>query len=318
MNNIIFQAKGLTKQYGSTFALKDINMTIAPGEIYGFVGENGAGKTTLMKIISGLVHPTSGEISLFGKGEKRELNTARKQIGVLLEMPALYPDLNAKENLTFYCRIYGIEDKDRVDEVLRAVSLSEVGGKNTSDYSLGMRQRLGLAIALLNNPRFLILDEPVNGLDPSGIVDVRRILEDLAKNKGISILISSHILSELQLLATKIGFIHKGRLIKEISSEDLLKTAETRICIQTPDPSAVAQILKDELQIESVFITETGEIQIPKENTDFEKLMSVLLNQGIQIEGINLTSQNLESFYMELICKDNERNGYNNEKFPKS
>ncbi|MDQ0086821.1 ABC-2 type transport system ATP-binding protein [Paenibacillus anaericanus] len=303
MNTTIFEAKGLTKRYGSSLALQDINMTIDPGDIYGFVGENGAGKTTLMKVIGGLVHPTDGKISLFGKSDKKDLNYARRQVGFLIEMPALYPHLNAEENLMFYCRTYGIKDDHRIRivDVLQAVSLSDAGSKKTSDYSLGMRQRLGLAIALLNNPKFLVLDEPINGLDPSGIVEVRKILEHLVKERGVTILISSHILNELQLLATKFGFIHHGRLIKEISAADLLKSAETRICIQTPNPALAAQILKYELQLESIVITEAGEIQIPKENTDLEKLMSILLQKGIQMEGINVSTPNLENYYMDLI-----------------
>ncbi len=294
LKTTIFEAKGLSKQYGSSFALQDINMVIEPGDIYGFVGENGAGKTTLMKIIGRLVHPTSGEISLLGKSEKNILNSARRQVGFLIEMPALYPNLNAEENLTFYCRIFGIEDENRIEDVLQAVSLLDVGMKNISDYSLGMRQRLGLAIALLNNPKFLVLDEPINGLDPSGIVEVRKILESLAE-KGVAILISSHILNELQLLATKFGFIHKGRLIKEISAEELLKSTETLICIRTADPTEAAHILKTELRTEFIYVTEAGEIQIPKESTSLEMLMSVLLKQGIQIEGINLSTPNLEN-----------------------
>lgn len=233
----IFEAKGLTKQYGDSFALQDIHMTIGVGEIYGFVGENGAGKTTLMKIIGGLVHPTVGSISLFGKKETKELRDARRKVGFLIDRPALYPNLNAAQNLMFYCHAFGIENKGRIEEVLQAVSLSDVGNKNTSEYSLGMKQRLGLAIALLHEPEFLVLDEPINGLDPSGIVEIRKILEKLAKEQGVTILISSHILGELQLLATKYGFIHRGRLIQEISAEELLQTAEIKVCIQKVAPS---------------------------------------------------------------------------------
>lgn len=304
MSGSIFEAKGITKQYGGAFALKDINMTIKAGDIYGFVGENGAGKTTLMKIIGGLVHPSAGEISLFEKNEKKELNDVRREVGFLIEMPALYPHMNAKQNLMFYCHAFGIRNTRRIEEVLQAVSLSDTGNKVTSAFSLGMKQRLGLAIALLNNPKFLVLDEPINGLDPSGIVEVRMILGKLAKEQGISILISSHILSELQLLATKYGFIHKGRLIKEISAEELLQTAVTKICIRTADPTATTQILKDNLHIQSISITETGEIQIPKESTNLEELMSLFLKLGIGIEGINLSVPNLENYYMDLIGGD--------------
>lgn len=181
-----------------------------------------------------------------------------------------------------------------------------LGSKLTSEYSLGMKQRLGLAIALLNDPKFLVLDEPINGLDPSGIVEVRKILEKLSKEQGVTILISSHILSELQLLATQYGFIHKGRLIKEASAEELLHTAETKICIRTADPAATLQILKSELQLETITITEAGEIQIPKENTNLEELMSFFLKRGIHIEGINLSAPNLENYYMDLIAGGNE------------
>ncbi|MNO52646.1 putative ABC transporter ATP-binding protein YbhF [compost metagenome] len=301
MIQTIFEAKGLTKQYGDSFALQDINMTIGVGDIYGFVGENGAGKTTLMKIIGGLVYPTHGDISLLEKKGKTELRDARREVGFLIERPALYPNMSATQNLTFYCRAYGIKDKSRIEEVLQAVSLSDAGNKITSEYSLGMKQRLGLAITLLHQPKFLVLDEPINGLDPSGIVEIRNILEKLAKEQGITILISSHILSELQLLATKYGFIHKGRLIEEISAEELLQKGKTKICIQTADPATTAHILKRELQIESIEITASDEIQIPKENTNLQDLMAFFLKQGIHIEGINLSVPNLENYYMNLI-----------------
>lgn len=301
MNTIVFKATGTTKKYGASYALQDINMTIKPGEIYGLVGENGAGKTTLMRIISGLVFPTGGTISLFGESGKKELNKVRTQIGVLLETPAFYPRLNAEENLMFYSHIHNITDKSRIAQVLEAVSLSDVGAKKVMDYSLGMKQRLGLAIALLNNPQFIILDEPINGIDPMGIVEVRKILKHLANELGITILISSHILSELQLLATKIGFIHRGQLIKEITTEELLKTAETLICIQTSTNDIDMNILKDRLQVDSIAITESGEIQIPKSNIDLETLMQVLMSLKIKVENINILMPSLENYYLELI-----------------
>lgn len=301
MDTAIFKATRTSKKYGTTFALQDINMTIDPGEIYGLVGENGAGKTTLMKIISGLVLPTDGTIALFGKSEEKELNKARSQIGVLLETPAFYPSLNAEENLTFYSYIHNITDKSRIAEVLEAVDLSHVGNKKAVEYSLGMKQRLGLAIALLNKPRFLILDEPINGIDPAGIVEVRKILKGLVTKMGVTILISSHILSELQLLATKIGFIHKGHLIKEISTEDLLKTAETLICIQTSTKDIDINSLKAKLKIDSIYMTESGEIQIPKGEIEIETLMQGLLFLKIKVDGIHIVMPSLENYYLELI-----------------
>jgi ABC-2 type transport system ATP-binding protein len=301
MNTTIFEAEGLTKQYGQAFALQNINMQIKQGDIYGFVGENGAGKTTLMKIISGLVYPTKGTFQLMGKSSEKDIARIRKKMGVLIELPALYPHMNAEENLSFYCKIHGISDFNRIKDVLDLVGLTEVENKNTLDYSLGMRQRLGLAISLLNEPEFLVLDEPINGLDPTGIVEMRKLLAKLAHEKGVTILISSHILSELQLLATKFGFIHKGQLIKEVSVEELLQSAKTQICIKTTETAAAINILKNDLNIHSITLSESGEILVPKDLTDFEALLSTLIKHGIPIEGINLSTANLEHYYMDLI-----------------
>ncbi|WHY17709.1 ABC transporter ATP-binding protein [Paenibacillus sp. G2S3] len=301
MNTTIFEAEGLTKQYGSANALQNINMQIKQGDIYGFVGENGAGKTTLMKIISGLVYPTKGTIQLMGKSSEKDIARVRKKMGVLIELPALYPHMNAEENLSFYCKIHGISDLNRIKDVLNLVGLTDVENKNTSEYSLGMRQRLGLAISLLNEPEFLVLDEPINGLDPAGIVEMRKLLAKLAHEKGVTILISSHILSELQLLATKFGFIHKGQFIKEVSVEELLQSAETQICIKTVEIEAAINVLKNDLNIHSITLSESGEILVPKDLTDLEQLMSTLIKQGIPLEGINLSTTNLEHYYMDLI-----------------
>lgn len=301
MKPLVFETRELTKKYGSAFALQHLNMTIEEGDIYGFVGENGAGKSTLMKVIGGLVHPTSGEVSLFGQREKQELIHARRQVGFLIETPSLYPHMNAEENLGFYCRIFGIQDKARIGEVLQTVALTDTGSKKTSQYSLGMRQRLGLAIALLNHPKFLVLDEPINGLDPVGIVEMRRILELLAHEQGVTILISSHILGELQLLATKYGFIHQGRLIKEVSAGELLQSAQSMITISTPHPAAAMALLKEKLKLEDISINTAGAIEIPKAAADLEQLMTVLLQQGIPVDGFNLSAPNLEHYYMDLI-----------------
>lgn len=301
MESEIFKANNISKQYGNSYAVHNINLTINYKDIYGFVGENGAGKSTLMKIIAGLVRPSDGKISLLGKSDKKGLNYSRKRIGVLFETPALYPNLNAKENLIFYCKIYGINNKNRINEVLKLVSLLNTEDKNTSDFSLGMKQRLGLAVALLNKPDFLILDEPINGIDPSGIVEIRELLKYLMKENGVTILISSHILTELQLLATKIGFIHRGVLIKEISTDELHKTKGSQIHLKTPDLNDTENILKNEFKLKYVLNTESKEILISKENTNLEKLMSILLNKGIRIEAINISSPNLENYYMNLI-----------------
>jgi ABC-2 type transport system ATP-binding protein len=304
MNTTIFEAEGLTKQYGRAFALQNINMQIKRGDIYGLVGENGAGKTTLMKIISGLVYPTKGTIQLMGKSSEKDIARIRKKMGVLIELPALYPHMSAEENLSFYCKIHGIADSNRIKDVLHLVGLTDVDNKNTSEYSLGMRQRLGLAISLLNEPEFLVLDEPINGLDPTGIVEMRKLLAKLVHEKGVTILISSHILSELQLLATKFGFIHKGQLIKEVSVEELLQSAETQICIKTVETVAAINVLKNDLNIHSITLSESGEILVPKDLIDLEQLMSTLIKHEIPLEGINLSTANLERYYMDLIGEE--------------
>ncbi|ASA23021.1 ABC transporter ATP-binding protein [Paenibacillus donghaensis] len=301
MSTTIFEANGLCKKYGSAHALQDIHMTIRQGEIYGFIGENGAGKTTLMRIIGGLVHPSSGQFSLFGQSGARQVNQARRRVGFLIEMPSLYSHLDAEENLGFYCRMYGIKQRSRIGEVLQAVSLSDTGRKRVSGYSLGMRQRLGLAIALLNRPEFLVLDEPINGLDPTGIMEVRQILEQLAQEQGVAILISSHILSELQLLASRFGFIHRGRFIQEISASELMASAKSKICIQTGSKDTVLQILREQLSLADIAVTESGEITLPSDSIDMEQLMSVLLEHRVRLEGVHLSAPNLEHYYMKLI-----------------
>lgn len=181
------------------------------------------------------------------------------------------------------------------------MGLTDAEHKNTSDYSLGMRQRLGLAIALLNEPEFIVLDEPINGLDPTGIVEMRKLLAKLVHEKGVTILISSHILSELQLLATKFGFIHKGQFIKEVSVEELMQSAETQICIKTVEVEAAINVLKNDLNIHSSTLSASGEILIPRDLIDLEQLMSTLIRQGVPLEGISLSTANLEHYYMDLI-----------------
>ncbi|WP_340021633.1 ABC transporter ATP-binding protein [Paenibacillus sp. FSL K6-1096] len=301
MTATVFEAQGLTKKYASGYALDRLSMRIEAGDVYGFVGENGAGKTTLMRMIGGVVHPTAGIMELFGVQHKEGWRAARRRIGFLIEQPSLYPHLNAMENLGFYSRIFGIRDQDRSIEVLRTVGLDEAGGKKTREYSLGMRQRLGIAVALLNRPEFLVLDEPVNGLDPAGIVEVRRILEHLAHEQGVTMLISSHILSELQLLAGKYGFLHQGRLIQEITAAELQQSARAAICIKTSDPAAAADMLRRELHVEDVRINGAGEVELPRDAVSLEQLMPLLVQRGIPIDGLNLTAPNLEQYYLNLI-----------------
>jgi ABC-2 type transport system ATP-binding protein len=216
----LLQTKGLTKKYRDAKAVDSVDMTVREGDIYGFIGQNGAGKTTVIRLITSLITPTSGEISLFGKSDPAGLAEGRKRIGCIVESPALFPTLSARDNLEYYRIQRGMPDAAVVKDALESVNLADTGKKPARQFSFGMKQRLGLALAVMGKPDFLILDEPINGLDPMGIVEVRDILLRLNRERRMSILISSHILSELAHVATRYGIIHSGRLIKEIDNPE--------------------------------------------------------------------------------------------------
>lgn len=216
----VLKTTALTKVYNHKTVVNDLSMTIQKGDIYGFIGKNGAGKTTLIRMIAGLAAPTSGSISLF---ESDKLTAQRAKIGTVIESPALFPNMTARENLITQCKISNVKDLHTVDEVLKLVGLSDTGKKKTKNFSLGMRQRLAIAVALIGEPEFLILDEPTNGLDPEGIKEIRELILTLNHKKGITVLISSHILSELSKFATRYGIIHNGCLIEEFTEEELWK-----------------------------------------------------------------------------------------------
>ena len=222
MSELLLQTRNLTKQYGRHRAVDDVNMHIKKGAIYGFIGRNGAGKTTCLKMISGLSTPSYGEIEMFGyKG--KDLQKVRSRVGCLIEAPGLYGNMSAYDNLNIKCKLTGIKKKGYIDELLKTVGLDTVGEKKTKHYSLGMKQRLGIALALVGEPDLLILDEPINGLDPQGIVEVRETIQKLAKERGMTICISSHILEELSKIATDYGIIHNGCLVQELTREELMK-----------------------------------------------------------------------------------------------
>jgi ABC-2 type transport system ATP-binding protein len=219
MNQTIVKTSHLSKKYGERYAVEDVNLEIKRGQIYGLIGQNGAGKTTFIRLLTGLIAPTDGEIELFGQ-HGADLGQARARVGSIVETPSLFPNMTAVENMETQRRLAGFHT-DNISEMLELCGVADTGRKKVKDFSLGMRQRLALALALLTEPEFIILDEPINGLDPKGIVENREMLKRLAAEQGITILISSHILSELALLATHYGIIHEGRLIKQISARQL-------------------------------------------------------------------------------------------------
>ena len=226
----ILETHNLGKRYKNFKALSDLNMHIEKGSIYGLIGKNGAGKTTLIRLICGLQKPTSGNYSIYGISNlNKKIIEVRKRIGAIVETPSIYLDLTAKENLKEQYKIVGLPSYDGTDEILELVGLSETGSKKAKNFSLGMRQRLGIAIALVGNPDLLILDEPINGLDPEGIIEIRELILKLNKEKGITVLISSHYLDELSKIATHYGFVDKGRIIKEITNNELQLNCKKRI-----------------------------------------------------------------------------------------
>lgn len=240
----VLQVNGICKAYAHTSVLNSVSMTIGKGDIYGFVGKNGAGKTTLIRIIAGLIQPDGGEFELFGVSSKsKHIDVVRRKICAMVEAPAIYPDLNAKENMKMHCFITR-QDSNRIPELLSFVGLAETGKKKAKDFSLGMRQRLGIAMALMGQPELMLLDEPINGLDPEGIKQVRDLLLKLHSERGITILISSHILTELSLFATRYGFIDGGRMIKEATPMEIEKATSENCYIECSDTSAASVALK--------------------------------------------------------------------------
>lgn len=231
MNEIVLKTDNLTKQYGKSNAVDHVNLTIEEGDIYGFVGENGAGKTTFMRMICGLIFPTSGNIELFGKREKKEVTDARRNIGSMIEHPAIYPNMSALSNLEVQKRYLSLDISKKEElELMMLVGLPADERKKAGRFSMGMKQRLGIAMALLGDPKFLILDEPTVGLDPVGVVELRHLLGKIHKEKKITMLISSHNLSELEKLSNKYGIMHKGKLLKEFTSEEMKMECEKKSC----------------------------------------------------------------------------------------
>lgn len=253
MTKFICETKNLSKKYKDFYALKNVNLTIPKGEIYGLVGENGAGKTTLIRLLTGLNFKSEGEIILFG--HKDNLQHERSKIGCTIEMPALYKDMTASQNLEVQRIQRGIPNKKCITDTLELIGLSNAGKKRVANFSLGMKQRLALGVALLGEPEFLILDEPVNGLDPTGIIELRELLKKLVKEREVTILISSHILSELHQLATCYGFLHKGELLKQISTEELNEECKRHICLRTDNIQKTTLLLEQKGNINNIMVS---------------------------------------------------------------
>ena len=301
MKKVVLKTYNITKKYGEQLSVDNVNMTIKKGDIYGFIGKNGAGKTTLIRLITGLIHKSGGEIELLGANEENELNKARTMVGSLIESPSLYTNMTARENLEVSRLVRNIPGKKCIDEVLELVGLKDVEKKKVKNFSLGMRQRLGIANALMGNPKLLILDEPINGLDPMGIVEIRELLKKINKEKDMTILISSHILSELSELATTYGIISNGKLIEEITAKQLSEKCRQYIDLKVDDTTRAVILLERELGISDYEVLEDSNIKVFSNLDNVGEVNSLLSRSGIIVESISVKGENLEEYFMNKV-----------------
>jgi len=302
----VIRASQLTKKYGGVCALDHVDITVKQGEIYGLVGNNGAGKTTFLKMITGQCSPTSGELSILSKTEESEKNKARKRTGSIIETPSFYPKLTVEKNMEYYRIQRGIPGKDTVDHILTQVGLLDAKKKKFDALSLGMKQRLGLALALIGEPEFLILDEPINGLDPTGIIEIRNLLLKLNREKNITILISSHILTELSNIATTYGFLDKGILIEQITAEKLSEKCNTYLDISVTDSKKYCALLETKLSCDNYKVMPENHIRIFEVNKKMEDYSSLAILNGIGLLSMEEKRIDLENYYMNLIESVNQ------------
>ncbi|HZD59783.1 MAG TPA: ABC transporter ATP-binding protein [Anaerolineae bacterium] len=296
----ILRTHQLTKRYKQHVAVDGIDMTLKAGEIYGFLGQNGAGKTTTLRMIMGLIKPSAGHIELFGEKITGGRHRIFERTGSIIEFPGFYPDLTGVENLDIHRRLMGMGNNDCIEEALETVGLLDVKNRKVKNYSLGIKQRLGIARALLHHPELLILDEPTNGLDPVGIKEVRQLILDLAQLRRITVLISNHILSEVQLLATKIGIIHQGSLLEEVDYDLLQKRNRHYIEIKVNNDRKAALLLEQKLHIMDYLIPEPGTVRIYEQLTESAQINRFLVQNDIDVGHIALMRDSLEDYFINL------------------
>ena len=298
----VLKTFGLIKKYKKQLAVNEADMTICRGDIYGFVGENGSGKTTIIRLITGLIFPNAGRFELFGvPHDSDEIKTARRKVGAVVESPSIYQNMSAYDNLKMQCTILGIPADDKISATLNEVGLGSLlnDKKQAGDFSLGMRQRLGIAMALLGDPEFLILDEPMNGLDPAGIVEIRELILKLNRERNITFLISSHILSELSLVATKYGIISRGHIIKEITAAQLQVELAKTTDITVEQPERLTSLF-DGLLPETSISYIPGGIRITGE-IDLNTVLSTIIKEEIRIISVNCHESSFEDYYLKTI-----------------
>lgn len=303
MREIVLQTNNLTKRYKDFAALENADMTVYRKDIYGLIGRNGAGKTTVMKIVTGLTEKTDGDFEIFSK-KGAEAAGEKRRIGCLIENPAFFGGLTAYQNLRYYAMQKGITDKKQIDNALSLVGLTEMANKKFRKFSLGMKQRLGIAFAMLDNPDLIILDEPINGLDPIGISELRETFRKLNEEQGITFIISSHILSELYLVANRFIFIDHGKVLKEITKEELDLECMRCIAIKTSDTKAAAAVIETELNVSDYKVIDNQELRIYETDISPEKLNKALIKHDIGVSSIYETGISLEDYFKSLVGEE--------------
>ena len=304
MKEVALRTNGLTKEYGKFKALDGANMTVYRGDIYGLIGRNGAGKTTIMKTVTGLTNPTSGGFEIFGTDGK-EIGKEKRRLGCLIENPAFFQNLTGEQNLIYYCKLKGITDKKKIDEALGLVDLLDAKKKKFKAYSLGMKQRLGIALAILDNPDLIILDEPINGLDPIGISKLRDTFKKINKEKNLTIMISSHILSELYAVANRFLFIDNGKVIKEVTKEELDEECSRCLVIEVDDVKKALSVLERNLGIRRYKVVDEHVIRIYDEINNRAAVNRELVINDIAVSGLHESGVSLEEYFKGLIKEEN-------------
>lgn len=295
----VLKTNALCKSYGHFKALNELTMNVPKGAIYGFIGRNGAGKTTLIRMICGLQQPSSGDYMLYGRrNTEQEIFKSRRRMGAVVEIPSIYLDMTAEENLKQQYRILGLPSFDGLREILKLVGLEKTGKKKAKNFSLGMRQRLGIAITLAGDPDFLVLDEPVNGLDPQGVIEMRELILKLNREQQITVLISSHILDELSKLATYYGFIDNGHIVKELSAEELQSACRKCVRMEVSNTKALARVL-DEMNIEYKILSDIQVDVFAK--IKISTLVLALEKVNCELLSMNEHDESLESYFVNLV-----------------
>ena len=300
MESIILQTHGISVKYGSFLALDDVSISLKESHIYGFIGENGAGKTTLMKVLTGLLYPTSGDFSLFGKNEPSDILKMRRYIGSTIEAPALYPEYSAYRNLELQRILIGNPDKEICNELLGTVGLTEVKDKKVRTFSMGMKQRLSIAMALVSKPRLLILDEPINGLDPKNISELRSLLKRLNEENDVTLFLSSHILNELYLLATDYYIIHKGKILQSLTHDELDEKCRQYIKIKTSQLPKCITVIESEFHDAEYTVIDDETLHLFSHTDKAENIAKLLMENHIVMKEFSVTEQSLEEYFLGI------------------